>query len=57
LCKEYPAFTPFVIDESSFSRVIQLFAETRQLQINDEKNHDPETGDEIIRVRAGDNWF
>lgn len=54
LCKEFPALSPWEIDERSYHTVIRLYSDTRRIQIRDQKLRDP---DEVIRVKAGDNWF
>lgn len=54
LTKEYPALSPFEIEERSFFQVIDLFADTRRIQIEDKKTRDP---NRIIRRPAGDDWF
>lgn len=54
LCKEYPALTPFDIEKESYYKVMDLFADTRKLQIRDKKETDPTR---TIRRPAGDNWF
>ena len=63
LCKEFPAFTPFEIDDRSFHDVIKLYGEVRTMQINSNKESknvsiSSNTDDKgRIRVKAGDNWF
>ena len=60
LCKEYPALSPFEIDERRFVDVIDLFADTRRLQIRAEKERDFERtpdAEKVIRREAGDSWF
>ena len=63
LCKEFPAFTPYEIDDRSFHDVIKLYSEVRAMQINNnkrvEKVNNPIGSDNRgrIRVPAGDNWF
>ena len=54
LCKEFPAFTPFYIDDSSFYKVIELYADVRKSQIDIKKRSDP---NRVIRKPAGDDWF
>lgn len=54
LSKEYPAFTPFDIEEEPFFRIIDLFSDTRKLQIRVKKESDP---NRVIRRKAGDDWF
>lgn len=63
LCKEFPAFTPYEIDNTAFHDVIKLYGEVRQMQINNNKqiekvsNPNKPNTDTRIRVPAGDNWF
>lgn len=65
LCKEFPAFTPFEIERTTFHNVIRLYSEVRDMQIRNEKAMEKAekrakriaNGDEIIRRPAGDNWF
>lgn len=54
LCKEYPALSPWEIEQRKFKEVIRLIADTRTVQIGAKKTADP---DHVIRRRAGDNWF
>lgn len=54
LCKEFPALSPWEIDDRSYHKVIRLYADTRRVQIHDQELSDP---DRVIRRRAGDNWF
>lgn len=54
LCKEFPAFTPYDVDERSFVSVIELYADVRRLQIREKKLNDP---NRVIRRPASDNWF
>ena len=58
LCKEFPAFTPYEIDDTSFHSVIKLDSDVRTMQIQNEKIekqiNDP---DRVVRRPAGDNWF
>lgn len=56
LCKEFPALTPYDVEEKSFHDVIRLYSDLRQMQIRESVNNDP-THDRVIRRRAGDNWF
>ena len=58
LCKEFPALTPYDVDEKPFSDVIDLYSDVRTLQINAEKrNPSVSNGPRIIRRKAGDDWF
>lgn len=54
LSKEYPALTPFEIEERTFFSVIDLFIDTRKMQIRAKKVSDP---NRVIRKPASDNWF
>ena len=54
LSKDYPAFTPFDIEEESFFRILDLFADTRRMQIQEKKLNDP---NRVIMRPAGDDWF
>jgi len=54
LCKEFPALTPYEIDDRTFVEVIDLYADVRALQIREEKLNDP---NRVIRRPAGDKWF
>lgn len=54
LTKEYPALSPFDIENESFFRIIDLLADTRRVQITDKKMKDP---NRVILRPAGDNWF
>jgi hypothetical protein len=56
LCKEYPALTPFEIEDTSFFEIIDLFAETRAMQIRLKEITDPNY-EQVIRRPAGDDWF
>lgn len=44
LCKEYPAFTPVMIDDMPYFEVMDLYIQTREIQIEQEK--------ELDRVKA-----
>lgn len=58
LCKEYTALTPFEVDEKPYSKVIELFSETREYQIaNAKENKSNEAQTRKIRRPAGDDWF
>lgn len=59
ICKEFPAFTPFAIENTSFYEVLQLYIDLRTLQIreNDELDTNSSNDNKVIRVPAGDNWF
>lgn len=54
LCKEYPALSPYQLEEKSFCDVIRLYADVRRMQIREKKINDP---DRVIRRPAGDDWF
>jgi hypothetical protein len=54
LTKEFPALSPFEIEDESFFRVIDLFSDTRRVQITEKEQSDP---NRVIRRPAGDNWF
>ena len=54
LCKEFSGFTPFIIDDTAYHKVIGLYGEVREMQINEERINDP---NRVIRRPAGDNWF
>lgn len=43
-----------MIDDSSYYDVIDLFADTRRMQIHTKKKRDP---NRVIRKKAGDDWF
>ena len=61
LCKEYPALSPFEVDERRYCDVIRLYADV--IGLNTELTKTREVAkkqskkDEIIRRPAGDNWF
>ena len=59
LCKEYPALSPYELEERSFYDVIALFADTRRVQIREDKHRRIERGEEelVIRRKAGDDWY
>ena len=54
LTKEFPAFTPFDIENTPYYKVLDLFADTRKLQIRAKREADP---NRVIRRKAGDDWF
>lgn len=61
LCKEYPALSPFAVDEQRYCDVIGLYADVIGLNMEINKTREapkkrPQK-DEIIRRPAGDNWF
>ena len=59
LCKEYPALSPFDIDNTAFFDVLDLFERTRKMQIRiqDKIDEIKENKVQIIRRPAGDDWF
>lgn len=59
LSKEYPALSPFDIEARRFVDIIDLFADTRRLQIREDKHRRIERGEEelVIRRPASDEWF
>jgi hypothetical protein len=46
--------TPFDVEETTYYKVIELFADLRSMQIREEKKNDP---DRVIKRPAGDDWF
>lgn len=48
--------TPFMIEDTSYFEVIELFARTRKLQIRIKELTDPNY-EQVIRRPASDNWF
>lgn len=54
ICKEYPALSPYDIDDRRFTDVIGLYKDVRRMQIREKKANDP---NRIIRRKAGDDWF
>ena len=60
LCKEFTAFTPFMIEEKEFVEVINLYSDLRRLQIRENKKTKKDKHGnvkKVIRRPAGDNWF
>lgn len=58
LCKEFPAMSPFYLDEKPFCEVVGLYARLRTVQIKEEKEvKKHKQTPEVIRRPAGDNWF
>lgn len=56
LCKEYPALSPYDIDVKTYTSVIDLYCDVRKIQIKTKVNTD-DKGEQIIRKKAGDDWF
>lgn len=54
LCKEFPAITPYDVDEQTYESVIELYADVRRMQLRETKQNDP---NRVIRRPAGDDWF
>lgn len=54
LCKEYPALTPWELDNETFHRVIKLFVDVKKMRGTVQKATDP---DRPIKKKAGDDWF
>lgn len=56
LCKEFPAFTPLIIERETYHKIVTLYANVRKLQI---RNGDSDTTAQpkVIRRKAGDDWF
>lgn len=48
--------TPFMIEDTSYFEVIDLFAKTRKMQIRIKELTDPNR-EHVIRRKAGDDWF
>ena len=58
LCKEFPALTPYEVDEKPYHEVITLYSDVRTLQIEAQKrNPGIDNGPKVVRKKAGDNWF
>lgn len=58
LCKEFPALSPYDVDDKSFHAVIKLYSEVRIMQMNEEGLQEKENNpNRVIRKPAGDNWF
>ena len=58
LCKEFPALSPFDIDQKAFHDVIILFSRVRTLQMKESKvTGKQHVQSDVIRRPAGDNWF
>ena len=61
ICKEYPALSPFDVDDQRYSDVIKLYADVIGLNMEisktrEEPKRQPKK-DQLIRRPAGDNWF
>lgn len=54
LCKEYTALSPYEIDDRAFGEVVDLYIDTRKIQMRKNKLTNP---NRVIRRRAGDDWF
>lgn len=54
ICKEYPALSPYDVNDQKYGAVVQLYCDMRTLQIRQARASDP---DRVIRRRAGDDWF
>lgn len=57
LCKEFPALTPYDVDEKAYCKVIELYADIRAMQIRENKEKKKDDPNRIIRRPAGDDWF
>lgn len=57
LCKEFPAMTPYDVEDKPFCRVIELYADVRRVQIKERKKIETPEKEKIIRRPASDNWF
>jgi hypothetical protein len=57
LCKEYPAMTPFELENTSFFEVIDLFIDTKKMQMRIEEIQQEPKKEKVIRRKAGDDWF
>ena len=57
LCKEYPAMTPFELENTSFFEVIDLFIDTKKMQMRIEEIREEPKKEKVIRRPAGDDWF
>ena len=71
LCKEFRALSPFEVEDMSFITVVELFADTRDMQIRSEAQEGPASSgnkygnyaeprkkdNRVIRRPAGDSWF
>ena len=54
LAKEFPALSPFEIENRSFFEIIDLYSDVRKIQIEVKKEENP---NRVIRRPAGDDWF
>lgn len=58
LCKTYPAFNPFQIDAYKYHDVIMLYAETKRVTMEEQKEINKAQGNgKTIRKPANDSWF
>lgn len=58
LCKEFPALSPYDVDDKTFHAVIKLYSEVRTMQMNEEGLRDRiNNPNRVIRKPAGDDWF
>lgn len=57
LCKQYPAFTPFMVDDAPAEDVFTLYIDTKK--VYDEMNEYEEEPEKVKRVYASDNegWW
>ena len=61
LAKEFPALSPFEIEDKAFFEIVDLYSDMRRMQIQFKKDMitdpDQETKTKVIRRPAGDDWF
>ena len=61
LCKEYPALSPFAVDDMGYGDVVDLYADVRRLQISQKKEMDnsgrKKNKGKDIYIPAGDDWY
>lgn len=56
LCREFKALSPYEVDARTFEEVIELYADTRSLQIANSIEAQRKQNEETRRP-AGDDWF
>ena len=62
LCKEYPALSPFAVDDMGYGDVVDLYVDVRRLQISQKKEMENNSGrkknkGKDIYIPAGDDWY
>lgn len=61
LCREFCALSPFEVENTSYVKIIRLYAKLARLKIREEQEAEQQEQEKdkpkVIRRPAGDDWF